>query len=90
MAVESNIRERKVEQISERLEKLKRRRIELKPEPKSTKKPKTTQLKMPDFPNFPLIPLIQQQNSINLTSFDNQTERLPKAEPLKMTDLKAR
>ena len=89
MAVESNIRERKVEQISERLEKLKRRRIELKPETKSTKKPSTTQLKMPDFPNFPIIPL-QQQNSINLTSFDNQTERLPKAEPLKMTDLKAR
>ena len=99
MAVETNLKERKVDQISERLDKLKRRRIEIKPEPA---KSKTSQLpppkmKMPDFPNFPLIPIMPKpQNSLNLTKLgekrnnrsSNTAEILPKPLPLKMTDLK--
>ena len=100
MAVESNIKERKIDPTSERLDKLKRRRIEIKPE-----KPKipteneavssklSSELNLPDFPNFPLIPLVQPNNNLNLThNFDGKNnvtsvERLPKAEPLQMTDL---
>merc|ERR1711994_474843 len=54
MAVETNLKERKVDQISERLDKLKRRRIEIKPEPvKSKTQLPPPKMKMPDFPNFP-------------------------------------
>ena len=49
MAVETNLKERKVDQISERLDKLKRRRIEIKPEPvKSKTQLPPPKMKMPD------------------------------------------
>ena len=71
MAVETNLKERKVDQISERMDKLKRRRIEINPDHKERKskaqQPPSKMMKMPDFPNFPLIPIMPPQNSLNLT-----------------------
>ena len=101
MAVETNLKERKVDQISERMDKLKRRRIEINPDHKERKskaqQPPSKMMKMPDFPNFPLIPIMPKpQNSLNLTKLGekrnnrsgNTAEILPKPLPLKMTDLK--
>jgi len=79
MAVETNLKERKVDQISERMDKLKRRRIEINPDHKERKskaqQPPSKMMKMPDFPNFPLIPIMPPQNNLNLTLQKSRGEK---------------